>query len=400
MNRQPENDDHWQDLANEWDLRPGTCYLNHGSFGVSPRVVRQARRDWIDQLDQQPMDFYLRRFEDEFQQTRRRLAEFIGTQPDNLVFGENATYGMNVVANSFELTAGDEVLITDHEYGAVKRIWERKCERTGAKLITCPVSIPFCAADQIVEEIASRLTERTRMVVVSHVTSQTGTLFPVEKICDRLADHPAAVCVDGPHAPAQFSVNLDELGCDFYTASCHKWLCAPLGSGFLFAAPHWHSRVQALNLSWGRLSPNQPERWDEEFIWMGTRDPSSFLAIRTAIDFMESVGLDDFRARTHWLAHQALQELQDLFQTEPLYPFNKNETCSWFGSMCEIPLPENLPDSDRETLQQRLWDNHGIEVPVFEFGRHKLLRVSFHLYNSQSDIRKLKQALIAERAVG
>jgi isopenicillin-N epimerase len=289
-------------LAIHWQIRPDTLYLNHGSFGLSPWPVKAARRKTMDALDAQPMDFYLRQFESDWGNCRSRLADFVGTRSENLVFVENSTYGVNVVAESFVLRPGDEVILNNHEYGAVSRIWQRKCQRSGAKIacVTLPETIQ--TQDQVVDSIFAAVTDRTRLIVVSHITSPTALVMPVEQICAKAMQYGVAVCVDGPHAPVQIDFQIDQLQCDFYTASCHKWLCAPLGSGFLYVHPKWHANVEPLVKSWGRLLPAMPESWDQEFIWSGTRDPSAFLGIAAAIDFIQYVGVNEFQQRTRWLA--------------------------------------------------------------------------------------------------
>ena len=401
IERDPKVDRDWEDLARQWNIRSDTCYLNHGSFGISPTPVSDERRRWIERLDCQPMDFYLRQLEPGFHHSRHAIAKFLNTQSQNLVFVENATYGMNIVANSLELKSGDEVLLTDHEYGAVHRIWERRCHATDSVPKIAKLEFPFRSAEQVEEDIFSNVSSCTRLIVISHITSQTGTILPVQRICDRARQSGIAVCIDGPHAPAQIELDLQKIGCDFYTASCHKWLCAPLGTGFLYAAPKWQSQMEPLVQSWGRLAPNEPQRWDEEMIWMGTRDPSGFFSIPKAIEFLEDVGLNSFRNRTHWLANEALFQLKELFQTDLIYPASRDAFSGeqWFGSMCEIPLPERLSASDIETLQISLWQNHGIEVPVFSFEDRHYLRVSFHLYNTTQDIDRLLEALKSENCV-
>jgi isopenicillin-N epimerase len=334
------------------------------------------------------MDFYVRQFEPAWLESRKRLAAFLGTAPENLVFVENSTAGMNVVAATVPLHAGDEVLLTDHEYGAVQRIWRRACQTAGAaEPVIAPLPRQFESAEQVVDAIFSAATGRTRLLVVSHITSPTAIILPVQRICDEARRRGIAVCVDGPHAPAQVPVALDEIACDFYTASLHKWVSAPLGSGFLYVAPKWQERVRTPVLSWGRVSPTKPVDWWEEFVWTGTRDPSAYLAAPAAIALLERVGLDAFRARTHYLARYARQRLVELIGLAPQVPDSEE----WYGSMESVPLPPG----DARSLQNELWQKHGIEVPVVEHNGRRSIRVSCHLYNSRSDIDLLVDALSA-----
>ncbi len=381
-----DDDDAWQMWRSQWRLRDRTIYLNHGSFGPPPDPVREARRQWVDRLDTQPMDFFVRAFEPALFDARQRLAQFVGTEPNNLVFVENATAGMNVVAESFPLQKGDEVVLTDHEYDAVKRIWRRKCQRSGAnEPVIAKLPMPVESIEQIVDALFAAVTKRTRLIVVSHVTSATAMILPVGEICRRARGAGVAVCIDGPHAPAHVPLAIDSLDCDFYTASLHKWLSAPFGSGILYVHPRHQQHVQPLVLSWGRVGPEQPQTWDDEFVWNGTRDPSAYLSVPTAIEFLESVGLDAFRGRTHYLASYARERLSQLSKETPIIPDN----ALWYGSMALIPLPPG----DARSLQSALWQQHGIEVPIIDFAGRRYVRVSCHLYNRKKDIDLLYEAL-------
>jgi len=379
---------HWR---SQWDLAPGVSYLNHGSFGPPPRPVQAARRVWQERLDAQPMDFFVRQYEPAWLQARRRLAGLLGAAEGNLVFAENATAAMNVLAHSVALRPGDEVLLTDHEYGAVQRIWRRAVDQVpGAVFVEAKLPLPIEAAEQVVQAIFASATDRTRLLVVSHITSATAVTLPVERIVAEARRRGIMVCVDGPHAVAQLPLELDRLGCDFYCASCHKWLCAPFGSGFLYVAPQHHAAIRTPQLSWGRLPPGPLEAWSDEFIWTGTRDPSAYLAVPAAIDFLEHVGLDRFRRQTHALARYARQQLVELTGLAPIVP----DSPDWYGCMAHAPLPPG----DARGLQQLLSSEYGIEVPIIAWGDRRWIRVSCHLYNTDQEIDRLVEAL--RRLVG
>lgn len=270
-----------------WSLDPDVTYLNHGSFGPSPRSVRAAQQAWIDRLERNPMDFFMRQFDRLLDEARGRLATFVGTKSAHLMFVDNATFGMNFVARTVPLAAGDEVLMTDHEYGAVVRIWRQRCQATGASLVIGRLPCPLDSADQVVEALFAGANARTKLLVVSHVTSKTAVILPLSRICSRARELGIPVCVDGPHAPAMVPVEIDRLGCDFYAASCHKWLSAPFGSGFLYVHPRWQQTAQPAIVSWGRTLSGRSSGWMDDFIWSGTRDPSAFLTVPAAIEFLE-----------------------------------------------------------------------------------------------------------------
>lgn len=383
-----ENDDDWLRWRDEWSIRPDTTYLNHGSFGPTPSAVRDFQLGWQQQLASQPMDFFVRNYEPAWLAARMRLAEFVGTDPNNLVFVENATVAMNAVAISFPLQRHDEVLLTDHEYGAVLRIWQRACQSAGAdepRIARLPARIE--SAGQVVGAIFGAATERTRLLVVSHITSPTAVILPVQQICNEAKRRGISVCVDGPHAPAHVPLSLDELSCDFYAASLHKWVSAPIGSGFLFVAPSRQHAVRTPLLSWGRLAPAKPTAWWEEFIWPGTRDPSAYLASVAAFDLLDRVGLTSFRHRCHYLAKYARQRIVELTGLEPQTP----DSDQWYGGMVSVPLPPG----NAMRLQKNLWQHHRIEVPIVDRSGQRSIRVSCHLYNNTSEIDSLVAALDA-----
>ena len=385
--RDPTRDADWQDLASQWEIRPDTIYLNHGSFGPPSKVVRETRRKFIDDLDRQPMDFYLRQFETLLDQSKRRLATFLNVEASSLALVENATYGMNVVATSFPLQRGDEVVLNNHEYGAVRRIWNRATHQVGAQCVTARLPDQFFDAGEVVDQLLSVCSDRTKLVVVSHITSAPALILPVEAICEAMKLRGIAVCIDGPHAPAQIELDIDGLNCDFYTASCHKGLNASVGTGFLYASPQWAELMQPSLQSWGRLSPAVPEHWTEELIWTGTRDPSGYLSLPTAIDFMQDIGLNAFRDRSRWLAQYGEEKLVSMFG----FPTLGRRELGWYGSMAHVRLPEG----DHRSLQSNLWERFGIEIPVFQFEGIDYLRLSCHLYNSTEQIDQLVDALRA-----
>ena len=300
---------------------------------------------------------------------REQLASFVGTSAKNLIFVENATAGMNLVADSFPLAAGDEVLLNDHEYGAVFRIWRRACEKVGATVLTAPLAMPVSSSTALVDSLFAAVTPRTRLIVVSHITSPTAIIFPVAEIVQRAKSAGISVAIDGPHAPAQVDLNLDQIGADFYTASMHKWLSAPLGSGFLHVSPAWQQQLRPAVLSWGKLPPEVPTFFGDEFFWSGTRDYSPYLAVGPAIDFLERVGIANFRQQTHALVQYARKQLLNLVESRllslgltchvPLVPDNSQ----WYGNMALVPLPPG----NRKALQDALWTRHKIEVPIIDF---------------------------------
>jgi isopenicillin-N epimerase len=389
-----------QSRRDEWSLPDGVTYLNHGSFGPSPRCVQEARAAWSARLESQPMQFFVRDLENELDAAAARLGAFVGADGHDLVFVDNATAGMNIVAANVELGPGDEVLLSDHEYGAVIRIWREACRRAGALLVVRPLSATLESVDAIVEDLFAGVTDRTRLIVVSHVTSPTAVILPVAQICRRARERNLPVCIDGPHALAMIPVDLRQIGCEFYAASCHKWLSAPFGSGFLYVARRRQQGLQPAVLSWGGSVSGRPTSWKDEFTWSGTRDPAAFLAVPAAIDFLEQYGVEDFRRDTHELAAYARRCIGDVISDMPndarLEPLVADSP-AWYGSMIALPLPptqaQPSPPAQADPLQAALWRHYRIEAPVTRWQGRRFLRVSCHLYNSRSDIDRLAAAL-------
>lgn len=384
----PRDEAAWQAISSHWKIRAGTCYLNHGSFGPVPESVRRARCQWQQALEEQPMDFYVRRFEPALFAARARLADFLGTAAGNLVFCENATSAMNSVAQSVRFQPHEEALLTDHEYGAVRRIWERHARRNHCqppRVVDLPR--PIESIEHVVDTLFAAVRPQTRLLVVSHITSPTAITLPVQAIAARARAQGVAVCVDGPHAIAQLPLSLDALDCDFYAASCHKWLSAPLGSGFLFVHPRAQAGMTPANLSWGRVRHEETpvSTWDDEFQWSGTRDPSAYLSVPAAIDFLAEVGWENFRARSRFLAAYAFDRLSAMWPGPTLAPRDG----LWYAGMAHV----RLPPGPTWPLQQSLWERYGIEVPIVPFGGERFVRVSCHLYNTIADIDLLALAL-------
>lgn len=380
-------------LSGAWSLRAGVTYLNHGSFGPSPTCVIAAREAWGRRLEAEPVDFFVRTLEDALETAAESVGRFVGAAGRDLVFVSNATVAMNLVVANVRLQPGDEVLVTNQEYGAVLRIWRQACRRAGAELVVRRLPERLETDEEIAETLLNAVTDRTRLIVVSHVTSPTAAILPVQAICDGAKQRGVPVCVDGPHAPAMVDVNIGRLGCDYYCASLHKWLSAPFGSGFLYVARKRQQAFRPVVTSWGGSLSGRSAGWKDEFHWSGTHDPSPFLAVPTAIEFLESVGVDHFREQTHALAKYARERVVDLTGLEPLVADSPQR----YGSMIALPLPPlNGFEGGHgriDPLQQELWQEQGIEVPIFHWGGRRLLRVSCHLYNTTDDVDRLATAL-------
>jgi isopenicillin-N epimerase len=367
-------------LRDEFLLDPDVTFLNHGSFGACPRAVFDRYREWQLELEREPVLFIARRLDGLLAEARGALGAYVGADADDLVFVPNATSGVNVAAWAAGLRPGDEVLSTNLEYGALDLTWELVCAHFDARYVRTPIPLPIGDPEEVVETIWAGVGERTRVLYLSHHTSATALTLPVAELCTRARERGIKTVVDGAHVPGHFPLNLRELDPDFYAGNCHKWLCAPKGAGFLYVRRGLQRDVHPLVFSWGYQADDPPfvARHEEQ----GTRDPSAYLTVPDAIEWQRSRDWHLVRERCHELAVRAATELG----LEPVVPVTRH---GLFGQMVSLRLPDDAPDD----LQQRLFDEHRIEIPVMHRARPRLIRASFQGYNDESDLERLKAAL-------
>ncbi len=367
-------------------LRDDVVYLNHGSFGACPRPVFEDYQAWQLELERQPVAFMSRRYGNLMREARTALAGFLGTQEDNLVYIPNTTFGLNVIARSLPLLPHDEVLATDHEYGAMDRMWRFVCDWRSACYVREPVPVPVGSSEEIVDAIWSGVNERTRVLLLSHITSPTAIMFPVQALIERARERDLITIVDGAHAPGQIELRLDELGADFYVGNCHKWLMAPKGAAFLYARPDRHGMLEPLVVSWGdRGTQVRPGRFIEELEYQGTRDIAAYLAVPAAIRFLEDHRWSEKRNECHELLCRFRVEVTRRTGLAALTP----DGPTWFRQMATLPLPP----TDAKAMQRKLHDVYRIEVPIIDWNGRQLLRVSVQAYNTADDIAALSAAL-------
>jgi isopenicillin-N epimerase len=384
MTTKPSN----ANLCDQFLLRDDIVFLNHGSFGACPRPIFEAYQAWQLELERQPVEFMLRRFDGLMTEARAALGAYVGADANDLVYVVNATTGLNVVARSLPLEPGDEVLTTDHEYGALDRTWRFICQKRGARYVRMPVGLPITSVEQVVEAIWGGVTPRTRVLFVSHITSPTAITLPVAELIRRAREAGIITVIDGAHAPGQIPLDLEALGADFYSGNCHKWMMTPKGSAFLHARREVQHLLEPLVVSWGWESEKSgPSQFVDHHEWQGTRDIAAFLAVPAAIKFMEEHDWPEVRRACHELVHYARQAITEVTGLAPITP----DSSEWFSQMASFPLPV----CDAEPLQRRLHDEFRIEVPVVTWNDRQFVRISAQGYNTRSDVDALLDALRA-----
>ncbi len=382
-----------------WELKPGTVFLNHGSFGACPKPVLALQTELRRKLEAEPVQFLWRRYEERLEPARRALAKFIGAPAQDLVFTTNATTGVNAVLRSLKFKRGDELLTTSVDYNACRNVLNEVVQQTGAKLVVAEIPFPLQSADQITAAILQAVTKRTRLALLDHVTSNTAMVLPLREIIRALETRGVETLVDGAHAPGMLPLNLRELQPTYYAANLHKWVCAPKGAAFLYVRPDRQNDLQPAVISHGnnRTRPGFTP-FQDRFDWAGTFDPTAWLCVPAAIRWMGQLlpgGWRELREKNHQLAVRARKLLCDRLEVTPPCPEEL------LGSMATIPLPQRFQNRKAsgkiDCEQLALYDRFGIEVPLSRFGtpQQRWLRVSAQIYNSPADYEYLAKALEA-----
>lgn len=384
-------------MRQHWTLDPAITFLNHGSFGATPRVVLEKQNEFRAQMEREPVRFFVRELEPLLDEARRAVADFVGADANGLAFVPNATAGVNAVLRSLDLDKFDELVVTTQEYNACRNALEYVAGVAGAKIVLVDLPFPIDSADVIVERLLEKVTERTRLVLIDHITSQTALIFPVERIVKELATRGVDVLVDGAHAPGFLPLDLRDLGAAYYAANLHKWVCAPKGAAFLYVRENRRAGVRPVSISHGANSTRRDRsRFLIEFDWTGTFDPTPWLSVPAALDFMNSLGgWPEVMRRNRELALLGRDMLCDTLQIETPAPDEM------LGAMAAVPLPDGkqsvAPSLYGDPLQDALLYEHGIEVPIVPWPQppKRILRLSAQLYNEPADYERLARALRA-----
>ena len=373
-------------LRDHFLLECEVVFLNHGSFGACPKPVFEAYQAWQLKLERQPVRFFVKELWPALEVARRNVEQYVGAERDCIVPVMNATVGVNTIAQSLKLDPGDEILSNEHEYGACICAWNKVCAHTGAVIVSAPIPDPITSLEQIADAIWSKVSDRTKVLFISHITSPSGIVFPAEELCRRARARGILTVVDGAHCAGQIPLDLKSFGADFYTGNCHKWLCAPKGAAFLYAAPKKKHLLEPLMVSWGGTNECATnDVFINELQFQGTNDMSSFLAISDAIKFQADHKWDDVRMECQKKIAWVKDELESLPNVGAWYPTT--------NTMQKQMTAVILKGKDGPTVKEYLESEYKIEIPVWSRGDDSVLRVSVQGYNTQVELELLVSAI-------
>lgn len=361
-------------------------FLNHGSFGACPQPIFDEFQRFQRELELDPVHFIQKKLPVYLKQAKAPLGEFIGCNPKDFFFVPNPTVAINTVMRSLQLQPGDEILATNHEYGAMDRTWHFYCKKSGAKYVRQPITLPVVSKEQIIAEFWKGYTSKTKVIFLNHISSSTALIFPVKEICDKAQELGLITIVDGAHVPGHIDLDLADLNPDFYTGTLHKWMLAPKGSSFLYVKKEFQDDIDPLVVSWGyeSLAPSE-SRFLDYHEYQGTNDHSAFLCTPTVIHFLKE---NDWKAKSEackQIVFENYQRFCDLLQTQPIAPI----TSEFLGQMASIPVKTNKPAE----LKDLLYNQYKIQIPVMPLNDKVYLRYSINAYNTQEDLDVLYRAL-------
>lgn len=373
-------------MKSQFLLDKSITFLNHGSFGACPKPIFEEYHRLQFELESEPVYFIQKKQAAYLKIAKERLAKYIGCNANDFFFTPNPTFAINTIMRSLDLEEGDEILTTNHEYGAMDRTWNFYCKKSGAKYIRQNISLPVVSKEQILDEFWNGYTSKTKIVFLNQISSCTALIFPIKEICDKARELGLITIIDGAHVPGQMDLNLTALNPDFYTGTLHKWMLAPKGSSFLYVKKDFQEMLDPLIVGWGyeSVSPGESQFLDyQEF--QGTREISAFLCTPKVIDFLEENDWKTKSKECRKLVFDNYQRFSDLLKTQPICPI----TDEFLGQMASIPIKT----ANLAALKELLFNKYKIEIPVMSLNGNYFLRYSINAYNSQADLEVLYEAL-------
>ena len=372
-------------MKDHYLLEKNITFLNHGSFGACPKSVFKNYQNWQRLLESQPVQFLSHDIYKYLEESRIHLSNLISCDSDDIIFVPNPTTAINTIIRSLMIDKNYEVLTSNHEYGAMIRAWEWFSENKGYSLIQKSLEVPFTTTNNFVDDFWSAVTNNTKIIFISHITSPTAIIFPIEEICQQARNKSIMTIIDGAHVPGHIQLDISTLDPDIYIGACHKWLSAPKGSSFMYVKKDIQDIIDPLIISWGKEVDPSPSSFINENQYQGTRDFSSFLSVPAAINFQRDNDWKIVKARCRDLTKKTLISLQNILKSDLLCPVND----SWLAQMASIQIPVN----DSLKIKNELLKKYNIEIPIFEWDGKKMLRFSFNAYNDERDSNELINAI-------
>lgn len=373
-------------MKSQFLIDPSITFLNHGSFGACPKPVFEEFQRLQLELEREPVEFIQKKLPGYLKKAKAPLAQFLGCRSEDFFFVPNPTVAINTVMRSLKLQPGDEILATNHEYGAMDRVWNFYCKMSGAKYVRQNISLPIVSKEQIIEEFWKGYNSNTKVIFLNQISSATALIFPVKEICDKAQELGLITIVDGAHVPGHIDLNIMELDPDFYTGTLHKWMLAPKGSSFLYVKEEFQADIDPLVVSWGYESTTPSgNQFLDYHEYQGTNDHSSFLCTPKVIAFLEQ---NDWKTKSKackQLVFDNYERFCDLLQTKPIAPVTEE----FLGQMASIPVKTSKPTE----LKELLYGKYKIQIPVMPLNGNFYLRYSINVYNSQEDLDVLYKAL-------
>jgi len=373
-------------LKEKFLLNPEITFLNFGSFGSCPKPVFEDYQKWQMELEHGPVQFITVNGLKYLKQSREALAEYIHCDSDDVVFVPNPSYALNIIAKSLKLEAGDEILSTDLEYGALDRTWNYYTTKAGSKYVRQHIELPIVSKEKIIEDFFKGLSPKTKIIFISQITSSTALILPVKEICAIAKQKGLLTIVDGAHVPGHIDLDLRTLDADIYTGACHKWMLTPKGCSFLYVKKELQNLFDPLVVSWGYESAfPSPSQFLDYHQMQGTRDYSAFLTVPKAIAFLRENNWDQVSASCRELVQKNALRFCELVGAKPLCPVSDE----FLGQMFSIPIKP----LSAERLQRYLYQTYNVEIPVMRHGNATYLRYSINAFNSQKDLDRLYMAM-------
>ena len=372
-------------MKDQYLLNNNIIFLNHGSFGACPKPVFNKYQQWQSLIESQPVQYFSNDIYNYLNKSRKDLSSFISCDADDIIFIQNPTTAINSIIRSLKFDNNHEVLTSNHEYGAMIRAWSWFSKDKKYNLIENNLNVPFTTKSNFVDDFWKGVSKNTKIIFISHITSPTAIIFPIEEICQRARNEGIMTIIDGAHTPGHIDLHISNLNPDIYIGACHKWLSAPKGSSFMYVKKEIQDLIYPLIVSWGNEVDPSPSPFIYENQYQGTRDFSPFLSVSSAINFQKNNNWDIVKKRCKDLTKQTLISLQEILKTDLLCPVNDD----WLAQMASIQVPVK----DLSNIKNTLLSKYKIEIPIFEWENNNMLRFSFNAYNDENDSNALIDAI-------